>query len=74
MSRRHAEFSRPSQSVRRSAVIYTLILNCRMHGSEPQAYLKDVLERLPRMTNQEVSALIPSNWKDTQPAQGRLAA
>jgi hypothetical protein len=28
----------------RSAVIYTLIENCRMHGAEPYAYLKDVLE------------------------------
>jgi hypothetical protein len=34
----------------RSAVIYTLIENCRMHGVEPRAYLKDVLERLPTTT------------------------
>jgi transposase len=32
----------------RSAVIYTLIENCRRHGVEPYTYLKDVLERLPR--------------------------
>jgi hypothetical protein len=29
----------------RSAVIYTLIQNCRLHGVEPYTYLKDVLER-----------------------------
>lgn len=47
----------------RSAEIYTLIANCRMHGVEPHAYLKDVLERLPRATNQTVAELTPLNWK-----------
>ena len=45
-----------------------------MHGIEPCAYLKDVLGRLPRMTNHEVSALIPSNWKNKQQGQARIAA
>lgn len=48
---------------RRNAVIYTLIQNCRLHGVEPYAYLKDLLERLPRMTNQQVEQLTPLNWK-----------
>jgi transposase len=47
----------------RSAVMYTLIQNCRLHGVEPYAYLKDVLERLPTTTNQEVAQLTPLNWK-----------
>jgi transposase len=47
----------------RSAEIYTLIANCRMHGVEPQAYLKDILERLPRATNQTVAELTPLAWK-----------
>jgi len=38
----------------RNAVVYTLIENCRLHDVEPAAYLKDVLERLPRTTNQHV--------------------
>ena len=33
----------------RSAVIYTLIESCRRHGIEPQAYLCDVLKKLPSM-------------------------
>jgi hypothetical protein len=39
----------------RSAVIYTLIENCRLHEVEPYAYLKDVLQRLPHTTNQQVA-------------------
>jgi hypothetical protein len=58
----------------RSAVIYTLVGNCRMHGVEPYAYLKDVLERLPRTTNQEVAGLTPLHWKRTREASLKQAA
>jgi len=57
----------------RSAVMYTLIENCRMHGVEPIAYLKDVLERLPTTTNQQVAQLTPLNWKKAR-QQVALAA
>lgn len=52
----------------RSAVIYTLIENCRLHGVEPYAYLKDVLERLPRTTNRQVDQLTPLRWKQARAA------
>jgi len=58
----------------RSAVIYTLIENCRRHGVEPYTYLKDVLERLPTTTNQQVGQLTPLNWKKARQQQVRLAA
>ncbi len=58
----------------RSAVIYTLIENCRMHGVEPYTYLKDVLERLPTTTNQQVAQLTPLNWKKAHPSPFKLAA
>jgi transposase len=58
----------------RSAVLYTLIENCRRHGVEPYTYLKDVLERLPSTTNQEVGRLAPINWQKARQAQAKLAA
>jgi hypothetical protein len=58
----------------RSAVIYTLIENCRMHGVEPYAYLKDVLQRLPSTTNQEVDQLTPLKWKQNREAAINQAA
>ena len=58
----------------RSAVMYTLIENCRLHGVEPYAYLKDVLERLPRTTNQEVAQLTPLNWQKARPSALAKAA
>jgi transposase len=58
----------------RSAVIYTLMQNCRMHGVEPYTYLKDVLERLPTATNQTVAQLTPLNWKKSRQTPLKLAA
>jgi hypothetical protein len=46
----------------RTAVLYSLVESCRLVGIDPYAYLKDVLERLPRMTNQTVEQLTPLNW------------
>jgi hypothetical protein len=48
----------------RSAVLYSLIVSCERHGKDPLAYLRDVLTRLPAMTNQDdISVLIPANWQ-----------
>ena len=58
----------------RGAVIYTLIQNCRLHGVEPHAYLKDVLERLPRTTNREVDQLTPLRWKQARQSALKQAA
>ena len=47
----------------RSAIIYTLVENCRILGHDPYAYLKWVFEKIPRMTNQDdMRALLPVNW------------
>jgi hypothetical protein len=58
----------------RSAVIYTLIENCRLHGVEPYTYLKDVLERLPSTTNQKVAQLTPLQWKRARQSAAKQAA
>jgi hypothetical protein len=34
-----------------------------MHGVEPHAYLKDLLERLPTATNKEAAQVTPLTWK-----------
>jgi len=47
----------------RSAIIYSLVVSCQRHGKDPLAYLKDVLSRLPAMTNQDdLGALTPARW------------
>ena len=48
----------------RSAIIYSIVVSCQRHGIDPLAYLRDVLQRLPTMTNQDdLAALTPAKWK-----------
>ncbi len=52
----------------RAAVLYSLIVSCQRRGHDPHAYLKDVLARLPRMTNRDdLRPLLPAHWQ--APAQ-----
>jgi transposase len=54
----------------RSAIIYSVVVSCQRHGIEPMTYLRDVLTRLPQMTNQhDIEALTPGRWKQTQALQ-----
>ena len=46
----------------RSAVIYSIITSCRSRGIDPHAYLKDVLTRLPTMTNRQIAEITPAAW------------
>jgi transposase len=46
----------------RSAIIYTVIENCRRRGLNPFNYLRDVLTRLPNMTNWQVPEVTPAAW------------
>jgi len=48
----------------RSAIIYSIVVSCQRRGIDPLAYMRDVLQRLPAMTNQDdIGALTPAKWK-----------
>jgi hypothetical protein len=49
----------------RSAILYTIIESCRCRGIDPYAYLRDVLTRLPSMTNWQVKHVTPEAWAKT---------
>ena len=47
----------------RSAIIYSIVVSCQRHGKDPYAYMRDVLTRLPAMSNQDdLAALTPGRW------------
>jgi transposase len=53
----------------RAAIIYTLMECAKRHGHNPEAYLADILERLPAMTTyDDLGALLPSRWQPTAAA------
>ena len=55
----------------RAAFVYTLIVTAKMNDIDPQAWLADVLARLPDMTASQVPDLLPWNW---QPPELRQSA
>ena len=46
----------------RGAILYTVIESCRRRGIDPLAYLRDVLTRLPSMTNWQIKDVTPKAW------------
>src|SRR5207249_5853357 len=46
-----------------AATLYSLIGTCRLNAIEPDAYLKDVLQRLPSHPINRVAELLPFHWK-----------
>jgi hypothetical protein len=50
----------------RAAFMYSLIVTAKMNDVDPQAWLADVLARLPDMTASQVPDLLPWNWKSSE--------
>lgn len=55
-----------AEAGQRSAIIYTIIESCRRRGLDPYAYLREVLTRLPNMTNRQIPEVVPAVWGKTQ--------
>ena len=47
------------------ANLFTLIENCRQAEIDPEAYLNDIIARLPEHPAKEIAALSPWRWKPT---------
>jgi len=45
-----------------SAILYTIVENCRRLGIDSREYLEDVLTRLPAMKASEAAALTTAKW------------
>lgn len=53
---------------RTAAVLYTLVASAKRHHLDPEAYLTDVLRRLPALTNAlELRGLLPDRWAAARP-------
>ena len=45
----------------RAAIIYSIVMTCRLNGLDPFVYLRDVIDRLPR--GEATTSLLPATWK-----------
>ncbi|MEA2910217.1 MAG: transposase [Bradyrhizobium sp.] len=63
IGRRNWTFAGSDAGGHRAAAVYTLIETCKMNNVDPQAWLADVLARLPDHPANRVADLLPWNWK-----------
>src|SRR5665213_2757022 len=74
VGRRNWTFAGSDAGGDRAAAVYTLIETCKMNDVDPQAWLADVLARLPDHPANKVADLLPWNWKANQQSKAAVAA
>ena len=62
VGRRNWTFAGSDRGGERAAAIYTLIETCKLNGVDPQAWLADVLARLPDHPAKRIGGLLPWAW------------
>ncbi|MET4177603.1 hypothetical protein ABIB95_005824 [Bradyrhizobium sp. LA2.1] len=63
VGRRNWTFAGSDEGGRRAAAIYTLIATAKLNDIDPQAWLADVLARLPDQPAKRIHELLPWNWR-----------
>jgi transposase len=63
MGRKNWTFAGSDEGGRRAAAIYTLIATAKLNDIDPQAWLADVLARLPDHPARRIHQLLPWNWR-----------
>jgi transposase len=62
VGRKNWTFAGSDRGGERAAAIYTLIETAKLNGVDPQAWLADVLARLPDHPAKRIGDLLPWNW------------
>jgi transposase len=62
-----------AEAGQRGAIVYSIIESCRRRGIDPYAYLRDVLTRLPNMTNHQIPEITPEAWDKARRQPKRAA-
>jgi transposase len=73
VGRRNWTFAGSDAGGNRTAAVYTLIETCKMNDVDPQAWLADVLARLPDHPANRVADLLPWIWKTTRQPKAAAA-
>jgi transposase len=63
VGRKNWTFAGSDEGGRRAAAIYTLIATAKLNDIDPQAWLADVLARLPDHPAKRIDELLPWNWR-----------
>jgi transposase len=63
VGRRDWTFAGSDDGGRRAAAIYTLIATAKLNDIDPQAWLADVLARLPDHSDKRIQEILPWKWR-----------
>jgi transposase len=66
VGRKNYLFAGSHEAAQRSAMLYSLMGICKLHGINPFSWLKNVLERLPSHSVNKIQELLPYNWHPIQ--------
>lgn len=62
MGRKNWTFAGSDEGGRRAAAIHTLIATAKLNDVDPQAWLADMLARLPDHSARRIADLLPWQW------------
>ncbi len=63
IGRKNYLFAGSHDAARRSAMLYSLMGTCKLHGINPFIWLRDVLQRINNHPINKIMELLPQNWK-----------
>jgi transposase len=63
LGKRNYMFTKSEQGARNLATIYSVLGTCYLHGINPFDYLCVALEKLPARNSNDITDLLPMNWK-----------
>lgn len=63
LGRKNYLFAGSHEAAKRSGMLYSLLGTCKMHGIEPYAWLKDVLQRIADYPINRIYELLPHHYK-----------
>ena len=63
VGRKNYLFAGTHEFAKYTAMMYSLMTCCRRNNVDPQAWLKDVFERVPNHKINKIEELMPNNWK-----------
>lgn len=66
MGRRNWTFAGSDAAGHRTAALYTLIETAKLNRIDPQAWLAEVLARLPDHPARRIDDLLPWNWSPSR--------
>jgi transposase len=63
IGRKNYLFAGSHEAAQRSAMLYSLLGTCKLHGINPSDWIKDILTRIATHPINQIHLLLPHNWK-----------